>query len=204
MRGTGDLLLMEDAGPLCMDCSDLDHLVFLPAGDPALTRRARVASGLSAVVVRFSRSRGRYERQGLLVEEVRRKQPKVYKQWQEHPETVQPPEGETLAEARERAEEVLTKLARKHRSGTIALVAAEPLASVIRQRIDAGDIGDLWRAANGCSHFDVLTLEAGLPAKISATSQNGAAVPVPEKLAAMAPTNGQAKMVYRGVPVEGH
>lgn len=67
--GTGDLLLMEDAGPLCMHCSDLDHLVFLPSGDPALTRRARVASGLSAVVVRFSRSRARYERQGLLVEE---------------------------------------------------------------------------------------------------------------------------------------
>lgn len=67
--GTGDLLLMEDAGPLCMRCSDLDHLVFLPSGDPALTRRARAASGLATVVVRFSRSRGRYERRGLLVEE---------------------------------------------------------------------------------------------------------------------------------------
>jgi hypothetical protein len=34
-----------------------------------LTRRAKKASGLSPVVVRFSRARGRYERQGLLVEE---------------------------------------------------------------------------------------------------------------------------------------
>jgi len=46
----------------------LDHLVFLPSGDTALTRRSRKYSVLSAVVVRFSRSRGRYERQGLLVE----------------------------------------------------------------------------------------------------------------------------------------
>jgi hypothetical protein len=46
-----------------------DHLVFVPAGDAALTRRAKRASGLSAVVVRFSRSRRRYERHGLLVEE---------------------------------------------------------------------------------------------------------------------------------------
>jgi hypothetical protein len=67
--GTGDLLLMEDAGPLCMTCADMDHLEFLPAGDAALTRRAKRASGLSAVVVRFSRSRGRYERQGILVEQ---------------------------------------------------------------------------------------------------------------------------------------
>ena len=65
----GDLLIMEGPGPLCLGCADLDHLVYLAAGDAALTRRARNASGLSAVVVRFSRSRRRYERQGILVEE---------------------------------------------------------------------------------------------------------------------------------------
>ena len=67
--GTGGLLTMDDAGPLCMTCADLDHLVFLGAGDAALTRRAKKASVLSAVVVRWSRSRKRYERQGILVEE---------------------------------------------------------------------------------------------------------------------------------------
>jgi hypothetical protein len=67
--GTGDLLIMEDAGPLCMTCADMDHLIFLPSGDAALTRRARQASRLSAVVVRWSRSRKRYERQGILAEE---------------------------------------------------------------------------------------------------------------------------------------
>jgi hypothetical protein len=48
---------------------DLGHLVFLPRGDTALTRRAREESALSAVVVRFNRRRSRYERQGVLVEE---------------------------------------------------------------------------------------------------------------------------------------
>lgn len=67
--GTGEFLLMEDDAPLCLACADLDHLVYLPGGDAAVTRRARKASGLSAVVVRFSRSRKRYERQGILVEE---------------------------------------------------------------------------------------------------------------------------------------
>lgn len=67
--GTGDLLRMDDAGPLCMACADLGHLVFLPAGDAALTRRSVKASRLSAVVVRWSRTRKRYERQGVLVDE---------------------------------------------------------------------------------------------------------------------------------------
>jgi hypothetical protein len=60
---------MEGERPLCLTCADLDHLVYLQRGDTALTRRARKHSTLSAVVVRFSRARKRYERQGVLVEE---------------------------------------------------------------------------------------------------------------------------------------
>ena len=67
--GTGDLLFMEGDGPLCLDCADLGELVFLPSGNTALSRRAKKESELAAVVVRFSRSRRRYERQGLLVQE---------------------------------------------------------------------------------------------------------------------------------------
>lgn len=64
----GDLLLKDKTGALCLDCADLGHLEFLPSGDAALTRRARKASRLSAVVVRWSTRRKRYERQGVLVE----------------------------------------------------------------------------------------------------------------------------------------
>ena len=66
--GTGELLIMDDRGPVCLLCAELDQLVFLPSGEAALTRRARRGSRLSAVVVRFSRARGRYERRGVLVE----------------------------------------------------------------------------------------------------------------------------------------
>jgi hypothetical protein len=63
------ITLAEEQGALCLSCADLDHLIFLPAGDAALTRRARKYSTLVAVVLRWSRARKRYERQGLLVEE---------------------------------------------------------------------------------------------------------------------------------------
>lgn len=65
---SGDLLIMEDPGPACLRCAGLDDLEFLPAGDALLTRRAKAKSARHAVVVRFSKSRRRYERQGLLVE----------------------------------------------------------------------------------------------------------------------------------------
>jgi hypothetical protein len=62
------ITLVEGKGALCLSCADLDYLVFLGSGDAALTRRAKKHSTLSAVVLKWSRARKRYERQGLLVE----------------------------------------------------------------------------------------------------------------------------------------
>ena len=63
------ITLTQDRRALCLACADFDHLVFLPSGEAALTRRARKRSTLVAVVLKWSRARKRYERQGLLVEE---------------------------------------------------------------------------------------------------------------------------------------
>ncbi|MFE9371470.1 DUF2293 domain-containing protein [Streptomyces sp. NPDC006711] len=68
-RGPLEYVVLASGSPCCLDCSDLCHLVFLPRGDTALTRRARAGSSLCAVVVRFNRRRRRYERQGVFVEE---------------------------------------------------------------------------------------------------------------------------------------
>ncbi len=68
LGGDAWIMLAEDKRALCLACADLEHLLFLPAGDAALTRRSRKYSRLSAVVVKWNRRRKRYERQGLLVE----------------------------------------------------------------------------------------------------------------------------------------
>ena len=62
------ITLEKDRGALCLSCADLDHLQFLASGDAAVTRRATKHSKLRAVVLQWSRSRKRYERQGILVE----------------------------------------------------------------------------------------------------------------------------------------
>jgi hypothetical protein len=67
--GRGAWLFLVDNRALCLACADLDHLEFLASGDTAVTRRARKHSRLCAVVLKWSRARRRYERQGLLVEE---------------------------------------------------------------------------------------------------------------------------------------
>lgn len=67
-RGAWILLQGDGKGAACLSCADLDHLVFLPSGDTALTRRSRKYSKLAAIVLKWSRARKRYERQGLLVE----------------------------------------------------------------------------------------------------------------------------------------
>ncbi|HZZ26721.1 MAG TPA: histidine phosphatase family protein [Pirellulales bacterium] len=149
--------------------------------------------------------------QGMLVEEVRLKQPKVYKQWQERPETIQPPDGEMLAAAIERATEALVKLARKHRTGTIALVIPEPLASLIQHRIQGTPWSDLWQVSNGGSRIEIMNLDKDAPPQpapaINGTAVNGkptnAAAGTVEKnrVDAPAPPAKQAHapvLVYRG------
>ena len=61
------IVLRGEKGAACLICADLDHLVFLPSGDTAITRRSQKHSRLSAVVLKWSKARKRYERQGLLV-----------------------------------------------------------------------------------------------------------------------------------------
>lgn len=67
--------------------------------------------------------------QGLEFEEVRRKYPKLLKQWTESPETVCPPEGELASEAVKRVKKTLQKYLKKKQS--FAIVASEPLATII-------------------------------------------------------------------------
>jgi len=62
------ITLTKTGGALCLSCADLDHLIFLPSGNAALTRRSRKYSTLSAVVLKWTRARRHYERQGLLIE----------------------------------------------------------------------------------------------------------------------------------------
>jgi broad specificity phosphatase PhoE len=96
---------------------------------------------------------------GKLIEEVRKNQPKVYRRWQDNPESVCPPEGETLHSAERRVRVALGKVLRRHRAGTVALVVSEPLASLVKSLLMDLDIGDLWKAACACGSWELLEVQ---------------------------------------------
>lgn len=69
--------------------------------------------------------------QGLQIDELRRRNPKLFRQWLDEPLTICPPLGETVEDALERIREVLRPLIRRHRAESIGLVVAEPIAQLI-------------------------------------------------------------------------
>jgi broad specificity phosphatase PhoE len=97
--------------------------------------------------------------QGMLVEEVKRKQPKVYRQWQDQPESVCPPGGEMINDAQERVRTALTKVLKKHKGETVGLVVPEPLASLVRAYLEQSEVGDLWQAAAQHGTWEIIEVE---------------------------------------------
>ncbi len=111
--------------------------------------------------------------QGKLVEEVRRLQPRVYRQFQEHPESVCPPGGETLAAASARVEQVLEKLKRKHQGQRIGIVVPEPMASIVRCHFLGGAIEDMWKSETDTGTWDLLVVDPA-PASAPVAAPTGA------------------------------
>lgn len=94
--------------------------------------------------------------QGMLIDEVRRKQPKVYRQWQEMPQNLCPPEGEMLSDAEQRVRVGIGKILKRHKEGVVGLVVPEPLATLVRHVLHQGELGDLWKTVGEHGRWEVL------------------------------------------------
>lgn len=99
--------------------------------------------------------------QGLTVDEVRRKYPKVVKLWQDSPETVCPPEGETVTSALHRVQKALEKPLR--RLDTFVVVASEPLATLIKCLLKGQkpELIALSRGEHAGPLIEMMTIEGG-------------------------------------------
>jgi len=135
--------------------------VYAPPCEPALQTGKAIAAGLDIKVKKLDRMQnldyGLW--QGMLIDDIRQKQPKAYRQWQEQPENVCPPEGEMLSDASKRVRATVTKLLKRHKEGVIGLVIPEPLASMVRRFIQNEELGNLWNVTNGHCDYEVLEVE---------------------------------------------
>ena len=136
------------------------EVVYASDCEPALEAGRMLAEALEVKLKKLDRMQNLNHGlwQGMLVEEVRIKQPKVYRQWQEHPENVCPPEGEMLSSAIERVEAAMTRLLKRHKEGVIAVVVREPMATLVRRFINHDELGDLWKTLEEHGRWQVLTV----------------------------------------------
>ena len=176
IQGTLDIPLnahgSSEVATVIEELRDQDiEAVYAPSCEPALETGKVVARELDAKFKKLDRMRNLDHGlwQGMLVEDVRHKQPKVYRQWQENPESVCPPQGEMLTVAEERVRTAMTKLLKRHKDGNIALVVPEPLLSLVRCFVKHdSELGDLWKAPNGHGRWEMIEVE---PQKVLATAE---------------------------------
>jgi len=135
--------------------------VYAPECQPAEQTGRTVAKSLGVKFKKLDRMRNLDHGlwQGMLIEDVRQKQPKVYRLWHEQPETVCPPEGETLSEADARVRAAITKLVKRHKQGVIGLVLPEPLATLVRRFVRHDELGNLWKVSAEHGPWEILTIE---------------------------------------------
>jgi broad specificity phosphatase PhoE len=69
--------------------------------------------------------------QGLQLDEIRRRNNRVFRQWLDDPLTVCPPMGESVEDALERIRAALKPLIKRHQDEAIGLVVGEPLAQLV-------------------------------------------------------------------------
>jgi broad specificity phosphatase PhoE len=97
--------------------------------------------------------------QGLQIEEIKRRNTKLFRQWIDDPETICPPQGETLGDARERIKSALKPLLKRHHNETIGLVVGEPLASMIACYLRCAPRVHLEEPGSRCN-FECIEIEA--------------------------------------------
>ncbi len=92
--------------------------------------------------------------QGLTTDEIKRRQPKVFRQWRDDPTSIRPPEGETLEQAQERLIKAIRRILKKHKSGSAMFVLSPIAAAILRCRCESGQLESLWKYVSpDCAWF---------------------------------------------------
>ena len=112
--------------------------VFASPFDPCCSTARAIAEAQKGVKVKELEELRNVDQglwQGLPEADVRKRYPKIFRNGRERPQTICPPEGETLSEACQRMQKVFKKAIRKY--DVFAVVASDPIATVIRCTLQA-------------------------------------------------------------------
>jgi broad specificity phosphatase PhoE len=82
--------------------------------------------------------------QGLTLDEIKVRQPKVYKQWSKAPTSVRPPGGETIREVDGRLRRALKEVIRREKGHATLLVLRPVAMGLLRCIVQEEDLDALW------------------------------------------------------------
>ena len=100
--------------------------------------------------------------QGLTVQEIRRRQPKLYRQWSEAPASVRPPGGETLEEVQHRLRKALREVLKRHKNGNALLVLRPVAQGLLKCLLRRAATDLLWQHVDPACTWDVVEADASV------------------------------------------
>ncbi len=163
IKGSLDIPLspsgMEQADRIAEELADIDiDIVYSAPCQSALQTARTLVQDRGIRVKRIEKLRnldhGLWH--GKRIADVRQRQPRVYRQCQEYPDMVCPPEGEPVAAGKRRIQAVLAKIIRRHRDETVALVVPEPTASFVRSHLQQQDSLHFWQAERDSGRWSLI------------------------------------------------
>ncbi len=96
--------------------------------------------------------------QGLLLDEVDNRHPKVFKRWMAEPASVEPPEGEPFAKARARVAKAIETILKRHDGETIVLVCPRAVKTFAQSLLSRKPVAWMWDDSEpnaGWTEFEV-------------------------------------------------
>ncbi len=134
------------------------------AGPSSASRQtAKLLSESSAIKVQIDDDLTNFDYglwHGKRIDELKVNQPKLFRLWQEKPQSVCPPNGETLDQLVSRVERIAKKIKKKQKTKTILVVAAEPVACILRSVLERTELFKYWTVKPNCGTWNFVIQNA--------------------------------------------
>jgi len=142
----GRRTVQSAAAELASQVQDI-HVIYAGDSEPERQTAAMVAKALGLKVRKAS---GLHELdyglwQGLTMAELKRRRPKMYRQWLDAPAGIRPPGGETLKEAQQRLGKTLKDVLKRHKDETALLVLRPVAMALLRCLITRKAVERVWQ-----------------------------------------------------------
>ena len=96
--------------------------------------------------------------QGLMIEDIKERFGKVYRQWRADPLSIEPPEGETVLLALTRLVEAVEKIRKKNVNETVAVVVGQYANAALRSRLVDRSFEKFWDYVDNDQPFQAIDL----------------------------------------------